>query len=41
MAALATEPDRPSGKDAMSAIVAEELAAHLPRPTVPRPQLGA
>ena len=41
MAALATHRDAEPAEGTVSAVVAAELRAHLPRPNVPRPGLGA
>jgi hypothetical protein len=41
MAALATDRDQETAAVTVSAVVAEELTAHLPRPSVARPGLGA
>ena len=41
MAALATDRGQETAEVTVSAVVAEELKAHLPRPNVARPGLGA
>ena len=41
MSALATHRDQETGKATVSAVVVEELKAHLPAPKVARPTPGA